>query len=81
MRFFEDPFFWALISMLGLAGAGAQVGSKPGLYIKPFTGPGDKVDLEIAGFYGIVRNLIYLGEVLWFKGWTIMFRSIIGQPV
>jgi hypothetical protein len=27
MRIFEDPFFWALVSMFGLAGAEALVGS------------------------------------------------------
>ncbi|UCD85696.1 MAG: isoprenylcysteine carboxylmethyltransferase family protein [Deltaproteobacteria bacterium] len=136
MMFFKDPFFWALISMFGLVGAGAQVGSKklgksqlfgiivvvlfdlgrvmltlpfcpqprfeidgwnwvvggiifatgcvfcipgiPGLYIKPFTGPDEKMNLKTTGFYGIVRNPIYLGEVIWFLGWAVMFRSIIG---
>lgn len=32
----------------------------------------------ITGFYGIVRNPIYLGKVLWCLGWAIMFRSVIG---
>jgi hypothetical protein len=27
MRLFGDPFFWALVSMFGLAGADALVGS------------------------------------------------------
>ncbi len=136
MMFYEDPFFWALISMFSLVGAVALVGSKkmgryqllgiiivalfllgriilvlpfcpqprfeigicnwvtggiiftiglifcipgiPGLYIKPFTGPDEKVDIKSTGFYGIVRNPIYLGEILWCLGWAVMFRSIIG---
>jgi hypothetical protein len=27
MRFFKDPYFWALVSMFGLGGAEALVGS------------------------------------------------------
>jgi len=133
MKILQDPFFWALISMFGLTGAGAVVGGKrlgqyplfgfiivlifilgravlvlpfcpqprfdasnwyviiggiifiaglifciPGLYIKPFTAPDENVQLRTTGFYGIVRNPIYLGEVLWCLGWAILFRSIIG---
>lgn len=50
----------------------------PGVYIKPFTAPDEDVKLNTTGFYAIVRNPIYLGEVLWCLGWAIMFRSIIG---
>jgi Phospholipid methyltransferase len=46
--------------------------------IKPFTGPDEKIELKTNGFYGVVRNPIYLGEVLWCFGWSIIFRSIIG---
>ena len=133
MSFLNDPFFWALISMFGLVGACAVVGSKkvgrntllgffivvifdlgrlilalpfcnqprfdiggwhgfvggiifviglifciPALEIKPFNAPDEKLELKTTGFYGIVRNPIYLGEVLWCLGWAIMFRSVIG---
>ena len=133
MIFFEDPFFWALVSMFGLVGAGAVVGSKklgtyplfgvvivalfdlgrvmlvlpsypqprfemggwhwavggiifavglifciPAFRIRPFTVADEGVELNTGGFYGIVRNPIYLGEVLWCLGWAIMFRSLIG---
>jgi protein-S-isoprenylcysteine O-methyltransferase Ste14 len=50
----------------------------PALTIKPVTAPDEKMKLSTTGFYGIVRNPIYLGELLWCLGWAIMFRSIIG---
>ena len=129
----KEPFFWALISMFGLVGAGAVVGGKklgkyplfgfaivvifdlgrvilvlptltqsrfeisgwhwavggtifviglifclPAFTIKPFTAPDEYIELKTTGFYGVIRNPIYLGEVLWCLGWAIMFRSVIG---
>ena len=50
----------------------------PALNIKPFTAPDEKETLQTTGFYGIVRNPIYLCDVLWALGIAIMFRSIIG---
>jgi len=133
MTFSHDPFFWALISMFGLVGACAVVGTQrlggralfgvvvvtifdlgrvvlvlpycpqprfemgewhwavggvifaaglvfciPALGIRPFTAPDEKVELQTSGFYALVRNPIYLGEVLWCLGFAVMFRSIIG---
>lgn len=133
MNFIFDPFFWALISMFALVGAGMVVsGSKPGrhplfgftivtvfiigrvilampplpqprfesggwhlvpgwiilaaglvfclpaLSIRPFTAPSGNIQLKTTGFYAVVRNPIYLGEVLMSLGWSIIFRSIIG---
>ncbi len=133
MIFFEDPFFWAFISMSALVGASQVVSGNnlgrnalfgsivvavfdlgrfilvlpflpqphfesggwhwlvggvivalglifciPTLAIKPFTGPDEKVELKTTGCYRVVRNPIYLGEVLWCLGWSIMFRSVIG---
>jgi len=133
MRIFEDPFFWALVSMFGLAGAEALMGSArlgkirslgfvtvgmftlgrvvlvlpavsqprfppgdwswivggtifvvgiafmlPAFAIRPFTGPKAGMSLRTEGFYGFVRNPIYLAEVLWCLGWAVMFRSEIG---
>jgi protein-S-isoprenylcysteine O-methyltransferase Ste14 len=52
--------------------------SFPAIKIRPFTAPDEKVVLRTTGFYAIVRNPIYFGEVLWCLGWSIMFRSMIG---
>ena len=52
--------------------------SIPASSIKPLTKPHEHMELVTTGFYAIVRNPIYLGEVLWFLGWSIMFRSLIG---
>jgi protein-S-isoprenylcysteine O-methyltransferase Ste14 len=133
MRFFEDPYFWSLVSMVGLGGAGGLVGSArlarfrwlgfvtvalftlgrvvlvlpmvtqprlaagewswiaggvifavgmvfafPVLTIRPITGPAAGVSLKTGGLYGIVRNPLYLSDVLWCLGLAVMFRSEIG---
>ena len=52
--------------------------SLPALTIRPFTVPDEKIKLKTTGFYSIVRNPLYLAEVLWCLGWSIMFRSAIG---
>jgi protein-S-isoprenylcysteine O-methyltransferase Ste14 len=133
MRFFQDPYFWALVSMFGVGGAEALVASAklaklrslglvtvglftlgrvvlvlpvvtqprlaagewswfaggvifaigivfalPAFTIKPFRGPAAGVSLKTGGLYGIVRNPLYLSDVLWCLGWAVMFRSEIG---
>ena len=50
----------------------------PAFAIRPFSGPEAGVTLKSGGFYGIVRNPIYLAEVLWCLGWAVIFRSEIG---
>jgi len=50
----------------------------PAFSIRPFTAPNENVQLKTTGFYSVVRNPIYLGEVLLSLGWSILFRSIIG---
>jgi protein-S-isoprenylcysteine O-methyltransferase Ste14 len=50
----------------------------PLLQISPFPSTKDRIILNTRGFYGITRNPIYLGEILWTLGWSIMFGSIIG---
>jgi protein-S-isoprenylcysteine O-methyltransferase Ste14 len=131
-NFYEEPFFWALISMFGLVGACAVVGSKavggrttlglgfvalfdlgrfllvvpdqsrfdlvplitvlggvlflaggylglaPCFLIRPLNAAEQQTTLITSGFYGIVRNPIYLGELLWCLGWALIYRSIIG---
>jgi protein-S-isoprenylcysteine O-methyltransferase Ste14 len=50
----------------------------PAFSIKPFNSANEKTEFVTTGFYRIVRNPIYLGEVLWCLGWAILFRSTIG---
>lgn len=133
MNFFENPFFWAFLSMFAVLASTQVVANKrlgryplfglivvalfafgravlvlpslpqprfdvgvwhwiiggvvfvlgivfsiPAWNIKPFTAPDEKVVLKTNGFYRFVRNPIYLAELLWCLGWSIMFRSIIG---
>ncbi len=66
---------WAIGGLLFVLGG---IFAIPALSIKPFTAPDEKSKLRTNGFYGIVRNPIYLSEVLWCLGWSIMFRSVIG---
>jgi protein-S-isoprenylcysteine O-methyltransferase Ste14 len=68
---------WQLLAGGAIFFAGL-VFSIPALFIKPLTKPHEQMRLVTTGFYAIVRNPIYLCEVLWFCGWAIMFRSIIG---
>ncbi len=74
-RFVANGWNWVVggaIFTLGL------IFSIPALSIKPLTKPHGQMELVTTGFYAIVRNPIYLGEVLWCCGWAIMFRSTIG---
>lgn len=52
--------------------------STPALLIKPFTGPNNEVKLKTTSLYQIIRNPIYLGELMWCLGWSILFQSVIG---
>jgi protein-S-isoprenylcysteine O-methyltransferase Ste14 len=74
-RFELGGWHWAVGGVLFALGV---IFAIPALSIKPFTAPDEKIKFRTDGFYGIVRNPIYLGEVLWCLGWSVMFRSIIG---
>lgn len=50
----------------------------PAVLIKPFSGPDQEVALRTTGFYGWVRNPLYLGELLWCAGLALWFASIVG---
>ena len=50
----------------------------PALSINWRTAPDSKMVLKTTGIYGIVRNPIYLTDLLFTLGFAIMFRSIIG---
>lgn len=74
-RFETGGWHWFVGGVIFVAGL---IFSIPALFIKPLTPPRKDMRLETRGFYAIVRNPIYLGEILWFLGWAIMFRSVIG---
>lgn len=74
-RFESGGWHWFVGGVIFVSGLGFSV---PALFIKPLTPPNEQTKLVTNGFYGIVRNPIYLGEILWYLGWAIMFRSIIG---
>jgi protein-S-isoprenylcysteine O-methyltransferase Ste14 len=50
----------------------------PALSINWRTAPDSKMTLKTTGIYGIVRNPIYLADILSSLGFAIMFCSIIG---
>jgi protein-S-isoprenylcysteine O-methyltransferase Ste14 len=50
----------------------------PALSINWRTAPDSKMVLKTTGIYGIVRNPIYLTDILFSLGFAVMFRSIIG---
>lgn len=77
-RFESSGWHWLVGGVIFVSGL---VFSIPALFIKPLTAPDEKTKLVTTGFYGIVRNPIYLGEILWCLGWAIMFRSIIGAAL
>ena len=50
----------------------------PTFDIKPLNVAEKGIELKTTGFYAIIRNPIYLCEVLWCFGWAIINRSLIG---
>jgi protein-S-isoprenylcysteine O-methyltransferase Ste14 len=50
----------------------------PALSTKWWAAPDGRMVLKTTGIYGIVRNPIYLADVLFSLGFAIMFRSIVG---
>jgi protein-S-isoprenylcysteine O-methyltransferase Ste14 len=62
----------------GMLLAVAVIFSIPALSIDWRTAPDSKTVLRTTGIYGIVRNPIYLADILFSLGFAVMFRSIIG---
>jgi protein-S-isoprenylcysteine O-methyltransferase Ste14 len=50
----------------------------PALIIRPVTAADETITLQTKGFYGMIRNPIYAGELLMSFGLAIYFRSTIG---
>jgi protein-S-isoprenylcysteine O-methyltransferase Ste14 len=62
----------------GIILAAALVFAFPAFSIKWWAAPDENTALKTSGIYGIVRNPIYLADVLFSLGFAIVFRSIIG---
>ena len=62
----------------GIILAAASVFAVPAFSVKWWVAPDEKMILKTTGVYGIVRNPIYLADLLFSLGFAIMFRSIIG---
>ncbi len=62
----------------GIIVAAATVFVMPAFSVKWWAAPQENMVLRTTGIYGIVRNPIYLADVLFSLGLAIMFRSIIG---
>jgi len=56
----------------------AMVFGVPALSINWRTAPDSKMTLKTNGIYGVVRNPIYLADILFSLGFAIMFRSAVG---
>jgi protein-S-isoprenylcysteine O-methyltransferase Ste14 len=62
----------------GIILAAALVFAAPTFSIKWWSAPDGNMVLKTTGIYGIVRNPIYLADILFSLGLAIVFRSIIG---
>jgi protein-S-isoprenylcysteine O-methyltransferase Ste14 len=62
----------------GVIFAVGMVFALPVFAIRPITGPAAGVSLKTRGLYRIVRNPLYLSDVLWCLGLAVMFRSEVG---
>lgn len=81
LPFCEQPCFslggWEVV--IGLPIFVAGLGFLTAIFhIDPFPAPDETVKLCTTGHFAIVRNPMYLGEILWSLGWAVMWGSVIG---
>ena len=69
--------FWNWI-IGGIVLIAAMIFGLPALSIDWRTAPDSKTVLKTNGIYGVVRNPIYLTDILFSLGFAIMFGSVIG---
>lgn len=62
----------------GIMIAAAMAFALPALSIDWRTAPKSTMVLKTDGIYGVVRNPIYLADILFSLGFAIMFRSVVG---
>jgi protein-S-isoprenylcysteine O-methyltransferase Ste14 len=75
LRFEMGIWYWIIG---GTILAAALFFGIPALSIDWRTAPKSKMVLKTDGIYSIVRNPIYLADILFSLGFAIMFRSIVG---
>lgn len=75
LRLTFEPWHWIVGGGLFLAG---MIFAVPVAAIRAFTGPDEDVVLKTTGFYGLVRNPLYFGELMWSAGLALWFGSITG---
>jgi protein-S-isoprenylcysteine O-methyltransferase Ste14 len=82
LPFCEQPRFetgwWAWIIGGAIILLSFAVFTGPVLFIRWWEAPKEGMTLRTTGVYGVVRHPIYLGEMLWPVGWSIIFGSIYG---
>ena len=57
---------------------GGYVALAPCFMIAPLNVAEQSTALQTSGFYAVVRNPIYLGELLWCLGWALVNHSTVG---
>jgi protein-S-isoprenylcysteine O-methyltransferase Ste14 len=82
LPFCDQPRFasggWHVLAGGVLFVVGGFLGLVPSLAIRPLNAAKEGMDLQTTGLYSVVRNPIYLGELLSCLGWAIVHRSIVG---
>jgi len=74
-RFEIGIWNWIIGGMVLIA---AMVFGIPALSINWRTAPDSKMVLKTSSIYSVVRNPIYLADILFSLGFALMFRSVIG---
>jgi len=75
-RFFLDGFNTAIGIPIFIIGLCFALG--PSFLIRPLNIAEENMEFITKSFYEYTRNPIYLGEILWCLGWSIIHGSIIG---
>jgi protein-S-isoprenylcysteine O-methyltransferase Ste14 len=76
----QPRFDWGYLNLIiGIPLVVVGVGFLAAVFhIQPWPKPCEEVRLETQGHYAMVRNPIYLGEILWSFGWAVLWGSLVG---
>lgn len=73
-----DLWGWNAAIGIPLFVIGIVFGLGPCFLIRPLNIAKENMDFITTGFYRFTRNPIYLGEILWCLGWSIIHGSVTG---